>query len=302
MIPIKYSQNYFKNPNLVKELIHNSNISNIDVVIEIGPGKGAITKNLLLVSKKVIGIELDHENVFYLNKNFDHHIKKGQLIVLEKDFLKWDLPTFSYKVFSNIPFFLTAEIIRKLYGFHPNLPESSYLILQKEAAEMYRDLSNLKSILIGADNLVTIRRSIPRTEFKPVPNIDASFMEIKKLDVPIYGNRFSRRLFRDFIIFMYTNSNSLSKNLNFIFSHTQLKHIQNDLNVDIKNIQPSKITIIQWQHLFTIFRSLVGEGKKNIVQGAELRLEKKRKGNPEKRTRRFLVVNRSRTRAKDFQF
>lgn len=302
MIPIKYSQNYLKNPNLVKNLIRNSNISNIDVVVEIGPGKGAITKDLLLVSKKVIGIELDHKNVLYLNKNFDYHIKKGQLIVLEKDFLKWDLPTFSYKVFSNIPFFLTAEIVRKLYGFHPNLPESSYLILQKEAVKMYHDLSSLKSVLLRADNIVTIRRNIPRTEFKPVPNIDASFIEIKKLEVPLYGNRFSRRLFRDFIIFMYTNGNSLSRNLNFIFSHTQLKHIQKDLNVDIKNIQPSKITIIQWQHLFTIFRSLVGESKKNLVHGAELRLEKKQKDNPEKRTRRFLVVNRPRTKARDFQF
>ena len=100
---VQYSQNFIKDPNLVERLLSNSSIGKNDVVLEIGAGGGVITRKLRERAKEVIAFEIDN----------DLPLKD----VVRGDFLDHPLPNYPYKVFSNIPFNITADIVKKTFVF-----------------------------------------------------------------------------------------------------------------------------------------------------------------------------------------
>ena len=106
-----YSQNTLVDPKLVAELIRKSSIGKKDTVVEIDAGRGIITRELIRVAGKVIAVEIDKELCLDLKNKF-RNIKNLELIC--GDFLKFKLPLYHYKVFANIPFIITSDVIRKL--------------------------------------------------------------------------------------------------------------------------------------------------------------------------------------------
>ncbi len=111
-------------------MIGHSNIKKRDVVIDIGAGSGVITAALAKRCKKVIAIEPDHETAEKLRKNI---AKYENVIVVERDFMTYQLPDGDYKIFANPPFHLSSAILHKLDEAE-NPPQAIYLILQKQFA------------------------------------------------------------------------------------------------------------------------------------------------------------------------
>jgi 23S rRNA (adenine-N6)-dimethyltransferase len=103
---ILYSQNYLKDTRLVDALIEKSSINGSDVVYEIGPGKGIITKQLARYCKKVMAVEKDPRLIELLMQKF---AQKPGVTIREGDFLQYRLPCKPYKVFANIPFNITQR-------------------------------------------------------------------------------------------------------------------------------------------------------------------------------------------------
>ena len=97
------SQNFLHNHKFVKFLVRQSSIGEKDLVLEIGPGRGIITNELLQIASQVIAIEKDTSLVFKSHP---------RLNLIYGDFLEFTPPTHNYKVFSNIPFSITAEILK----------------------------------------------------------------------------------------------------------------------------------------------------------------------------------------------
>ncbi len=129
---VLYSQNFLKDSSLVASLLDRSSINSDDVIYEIGPGKGIITKQLALRCKQVVAIEKDPRLSALLLQKF---ADRPNVIIHPGDFLHYHLPCQPYKVFANIPFNITASIVTKLTASeYP--PEEAYLTMQKEAAEM----------------------------------------------------------------------------------------------------------------------------------------------------------------------
>lgn len=128
---IAYSQNLLINDNLIEKLVSLSTIDLYDTVLEIGAGKGIITKQLLKKAGSVVVFEIDQEFVNILKS-----IPDNKLIVKNGNFLDFDLPKDRYKVFSNIPFNKTSEIVKRLL-FSDNPPTDTYLVVQKEAVERF---------------------------------------------------------------------------------------------------------------------------------------------------------------------
>ena len=133
MKSVQLSQNFLKNQKLVNSIIQDSSIGKTDTVLEIGPGKGVITEELLKVTKKVIAVELDKELFNFLTDKFK---TANNLELFNSDFYSFTLPSQPYKVFSNIPFRFTADFIHKLLR-SKNPPQDTYLIVQKEVAEKF---------------------------------------------------------------------------------------------------------------------------------------------------------------------
>src|SRR5689334_9002091 len=106
------SQNFLHNRKLTEKLVRLSSIGQNDTVLEIGPGKGIITEQLIHIARNIIAVELDTELYLYLRRRFARSLYKLNLV--NKDFLRYRLPQSSYKVFANIPFSIEGKIIRKL--------------------------------------------------------------------------------------------------------------------------------------------------------------------------------------------
>lgn len=125
MTDIKYSQNYMKNRDVIRYLVERAGIGKSDYVIEIGPGKGMITDVLSEYAGKVTAVEYD--------KKLFEQLKVGchreNVEYIHENFLRYSLPERgSYKVFSNIPFQITADILHKLAEC-PNLPTEIFLVV-----------------------------------------------------------------------------------------------------------------------------------------------------------------------------
>ncbi|KKQ15468.1 MAG: Ribosomal RNA small subunit methyltransferase A [Candidatus Moranbacteria bacterium GW2011_GWE1_36_7] len=133
-------QNFLKDADVLGRIIKAANLSQDDVVIEVGPGQGVLTELLAGVCKKVIAIELDDRLIEPLHTKF---VDNKNVEIIHDDILKINLPELlttnniqpiTYKVVANIPYYITAPIIRLF--LETKIPPSEVIFMvQKEVAE-----------------------------------------------------------------------------------------------------------------------------------------------------------------------
>jgi len=248
------AQNFLTSSHLAASMLNESSIGLNDIVYEIGPGSGMLTKELVKKSKKVIAIEKDHNLYTGLKQKFDccHN-----LIIFNTDFLKFKIKEPYYKIFANLPFNLTAAVIRKIIAL-ANPPIEAYLILQKEAAEKFMGVpkSTQFSVLVKPWFQLKIIRYFRNTDFYPVPNVDVVMLHLEKRmpalilpkDIPLY-EKFVKCGFGAW-------RKNLKSNLGNIFSYTQWKRLARELGFPIHAI-PSELCFRQWLGLFEFFRKYI---------------------------------------------
>ncbi|MBI3559083.1 hypothetical protein HY085_01690, partial [Candidatus Gottesmanbacteria bacterium] len=117
-----------------------------------------------------------------------------------------------YKVFSNIPFNLTSEIIHKLTEVL-NPPGDIYLIVQKEAALKFLD-KTLASLLLKPDFNLEIIHKFNRKDFQPTPRVDSVMLRMIKRKVPLITEA-DKSHYRDFVVYAFDKWRLVSKNLGF---------------------------------------------------------------------------------------
>jgi len=203
------SQNFLRDRELVKSLIRASGISWKDSVLEIGAGSGIITEDLLALSRKVIAVEIDKDLFALLSGRLGNN-KALELIC--GNFLDFELPKEPYKVFSNIPFSITGDIIKKLL-FSDNPPDSCNLIVQKEAAEKFivnQRKKSMLSILFYPWFEIKISHTFKRTDFNPIPNVDLCLLQIIKRSIPLIPND-DLNIYRDFVVFKFTKCRAVGE-------------------------------------------------------------------------------------------
>ena len=179
------SQHFLRNPRLALILIGHSNLKKRDTVVEIGAGSGVITSALAKRVSKVIAIESDVVTAKKLRSNLE---KRGILNVevIEQDFMEFELPDESYKVFSNPPFHLSSAIVHKLIEAE-NPPEAFYLILQKQFAlkliNTDRHYTSQLGLKLIRDYQTKIRLPLKPTDFTPPPAVPTVLFEAKRIKV-----------------------------------------------------------------------------------------------------------------------
>lgn len=240
-----YSQNWFLNQELVESLVRDSSIGKADTVLEIGPGKGIITQALIERAGKVIAVELDPRLYGSLRSRF---ARAPNLELHHSDFLAFPLPNYPYKTFSNIPFRITSDIIRKLLR-SPNPPLDSYLILQKEAAAKWAG-DSLVSLLLQPWFRFTILRELQRTDFVPVPRVDVVLMRIEKRARPLIEEQY-RKTFEDW--------------LTYVFSRKKPYVVKLRSN-------PTQIGLVEWIILFHDFIRVPDRTSQSWVRGSASKL------------------------------
>lgn len=259
---IKYSQNFIKSSTLATKLVNEMRLSKKDTVIEIGPGTGALTKNIIGRVNKFIGVELD----FNLFKDLSANFYSEEVNFVNEDFLKYKLPeSGDYKIIGNIPFALTADIIRRILEWR-NPPVDTYLILQKEAALrlVTRDYENFFALQYKPFFESKIIKNIPSFEFNPRPNVDSMLIRIKKLSSPLIPLE-DKDEYTKFVsfCFLYWKVNVKSV-LKRFFTHTQLSIMAKEYKIDFE-LKPSQITFDQWLVIFNVFKTMVAKEKKIVL-------------------------------------
>jgi len=265
---IALAQNFLKSAALVHRLVAESNIGSSDAVLEIGAGRGRITSELASIARKVVALEKDPALVGILRERLHG---ASNVDVVQGDFRSYPIPDGDYKIFANIPFNLTSEIVRKILDAS-HAPSDAYLILQKEAAEKFSGspAETRFSILAKPRFFLRIIRKLRRTDFEPVPDVDSVLLHVQKLSPPMVP-RADEALFRKLVCFGFAGWNkNLGRTFEPIFTYRQWKFLSRELRFPL-SATPSQITFEQWLGLLDCFKQRVPRYKQMRlrIEGAD---------------------------------
>ena len=240
------SQNFLSSPQLVTRLVGSSSIGKNDLVLEIGPGKGIITQQLIQRAGHVVAVELDNHFYHHMQTHFGHY---SNLTLYHNDFLTHRLPRFPYKVFANIPFAIEGKIIRYLIDA-PNPPEDTYLVMQNELAYRlaapYKD--NQFSLLHKPWFEFSILHTFKRTDFTPPAHVDAVLLRFKKKAAPLLPLA-EKVAYQRFVMLGFGQGQSVRQNLKRIYKNEKVDAVLQQLSIS-KHTKPSFITLEQWLRLY----------------------------------------------------
>lgn len=178
-------QNFLKSVEALNKMCEVGEVNSKDIILEIGPGKGALTQKLLEKVNKVIAVEKDYELVEILKEKFADEIKSEKLILINGDILNFDTETYNlktknYKIIANIPYNITGAILKKFLSCNDQ-PERMILLVQKEVAERIVARDKKESILslsVRAYGTPKYIMKVNKRFFSPVPKVDSAIIAI----------------------------------------------------------------------------------------------------------------------------
>ena len=151
-----------------------------DLLVEIGPGRGALTAHLLSRSRRIIAVEVDPVLVQYLRSKFRG---EANLEIVENDILKADLAAWRPRAIAgNLPYYITSPIVEKTLRIDPPVERAVFLV-QKEVAERLiaapgsRDYGYL-SVQTQLLARVELLFEIPAAAFRPPPKVDSAVVRL----------------------------------------------------------------------------------------------------------------------------
>lgn len=247
---ISLAQNFLRSPKLVRRLVRMSTIGPSDTVCEIGPGNGIITAALANVAGQVIAIEKDAELVRRLRERFR---SIDNVEIVEKDFLAYAFRS-EYKIFANIPYNITAQIVRKILYERSNLSEG-YLILQREAAKKFSGFpkETLFSLLAKPFFEFRILYRLRPADFWPRPNVDSVLLSIKRRACPLIEIQ-DIASYRDFVQYGFGRwKPNLRLAFRRLFTYKQWKRLAHDHDFPL-NATPTELSFEQWVDLYYSFK------------------------------------------------
>ena len=193
----RLGQNFLVNPDVIGDIIDFAKITKEDTVLEIGPGVGFVTEQLVKHAKKVIAVELDEEAIKELEK-----LECDNLEIIHNDILKTDISALSeesVKVVANIPYYITSPIIAHLLGEIDDLANKNrnkikdiILMVQEEVARRIVATEKSQSKQYGLLTILSqfwadceIIRLVGRKSFYPTPKVNSALVSLKVRKEPL---------------------------------------------------------------------------------------------------------------------
>lgn len=171
-----HGQSFLTNKGVVEKIIKAAELSKKDTVLEIGPGLGILTEQLLENAGKVIAVEKDRALYDFLQEKFED---ADNLELINKDILTYKLQPTNYKLIANIPYSITGQIFRKFLSAE-NRPQMLVVMVQKEVGEKLlgkkgRSMLTLTAELYGkAEKICDVKAG----SFFPKPKVDSMVVKL----------------------------------------------------------------------------------------------------------------------------
>ncbi|MDX1535313.1 MAG: 16S rRNA (adenine(1518)-N(6)/adenine(1519)-N(6))-dimethyltransferase RsmA [Candidatus Spechtbacterales bacterium] len=244
-------QNFLVDDDAVSTLIDAARIQKEDTIIEVGPGTGVITQELIKHAKQVTVVEKDPDMVHLLKEKFKN---TKNIDIVEGDILKFKPPNSNYKIIGNPPYYLTARLFRHFLEEVDTPPSSIAVIIQKEVAEKIsakKDKMNLLAVSVQLYGEVGMIKKVSRSSFWPQPNVDSAILTVDNIQKPSIDEKKFFRLVR---AGFSSPRKQLANNLSF-----KLKINKAKVEKDLKhiNIEPSRraetLTIEEWKKVENYF-------------------------------------------------
>lgn len=180
-------QHWLHDRDVLAHIAECAELSADDTVLEIGPGLGTLTSEILRHAGRVVAVEFDPE----LARKLPGQFPGKNLEVRNEDILQFDLSVLpaGYKVVANVPYYITSKIIQKLMTAE-NKPSIAVLLVQKEVAERIAAQPGDMSILaISAQVFAQARLGdmVPAKLFTPPPKVDSQVVILKTHSDPLVG-------------------------------------------------------------------------------------------------------------------
>ena len=249
----EFGQNFLKDDLVLNKIIqsmpHNNNH-----IVEIGPGLGDLTKNLVKY-KDVTAYEVDTDLIGILKSKFAKELESKKFTLKHIDVLKaWDelnsLHNGKYDLIANLPYYIATNII--LRAFEDDLCEHIIVMVQKEVAEKFtakvndKEYSSLGIITETISKDSRILFDVPPEAFDPMPKVISSILYIKK--------DLSKKFDKDFNKFLKScfvqPRKKLSKNLSSIVDKNKISTIFEELNLN-DNLRPHEVSASLYSQMYT---------------------------------------------------
>ncbi|MFM2330971.1 MAG: dimethyladenosine transferase, rRNA (adenine1518-N6/adenine1519-N6)-dimethyltransferase [Candidatus Parcubacteria bacterium] len=190
-------QNFLMHARIAERIALTAQIEG-EVVFEIGPGTGMLTRELLKLAQRVIAIETDGELFEKLKGDFASEIASGKLELVHGDIRALDFATLprGYALVANIPYYLTGEIFRMFLSAE-NQPSSMTLLVQKEVAVRIAraEKESILSLSVKAYGTPKLEFSVPRGAFRPAPKVDSAVLSIRDISRTYFATKGQEELF-----------------------------------------------------------------------------------------------------------
>lgn len=187
-------QHFLTSPHYLALIADTAAITKGELVLEVGPGDGALTEALLARGAHVVAVEKDHRLIPLLTERFSHAIAEERLFVREGDILALSAQTLQltppYALVANIPYYITGALLEQFLT-EKEQPAHAVLLLQKEVAERIARSSkeSILSLSVKAYGVPTYVKTVPAGAFAPPPEVDSAILKIEDISRERFKNK-----------------------------------------------------------------------------------------------------------------
>jgi 16S rRNA (adenine1518-N6/adenine1519-N6)-dimethyltransferase len=251
----KLGQHFLKHAWAAKALAYAVNVQPGETILEIGPGKGVLTRELLKFGN-VIAIEKDAELIALLKQTFSAEVASDKLHLVSADIRDVTPQTLgltagTYVLAANIPYYITGEIIRQFLTADFQ-PRAMALLIQKEVAQRITSAKeSILSLSVKAYGTPKITEKVSRTQFSPPPSVDSAILAVTGISKQFFTDISEEDFFRVVHAGFASKRKLLSNNLSVVFEKGSVKKAFATAGVDEK-ARAEEVTLGQWKELATL--------------------------------------------------
>ena len=241
-----------------------------ETILEIGPGKGALTRELIATGARVVAVEKDPTLVLGLRETFKRELASQQFELIERDVRDFapqssKLEAGSYVLAANIPYYITGEIIRQFLETDVQ-PRSMALLVQKEVADriMGKATGNrqqakesILSLSVKAYGTPKIVAKVSRGNFSPPPSVDSAILLVGDISKKFFDDLDEKIFFKVVKAGFASKRKFLASNLSAVFGKEAVLHAFETCDMSPK-IRAEDVPLEKWRALSKTLSSFTG--------------------------------------------
>ncbi len=250
-------QHFLMHSAIANRIVSVSSITQEDTVLEIGPGTGILTRELLTYAGTVIAVEADAELFAKLSMDFSEEISTGKLTLYHEDIRTFEMSKLpkGYVLVANIPYYITGEILRQFLTAKQK-PRSMTLLMQKEVVERIArsKKESLLSLSVKVYGTPHYAFTVPRGAFMPAPNVDSAVLIIEDISNSAFSTESDEIFFFSLVRAGFAHKRKqLAGNLSALARTEKVLEAMSTLDVSPK-ARAEDVSLANWKEFSKILR------------------------------------------------